>query len=284
MAEMRKAQARGEDGPGPRVRPAQAGAEAGYGRAQRPQGDSVGNRTDRSTRRTAGTWRKRRRPTPRSWSRLKKLGGKQGFLTYDQINDYLDEDASLDEMDEIYASLGKLKVDVVDTVEEGRARRSREKKAKKKPTEAVVGAQPVRFDDPVRMYLREMGRVPLLDRQGEIEIAMRIEQGQDMVMQTVFRSASSVKELQGIGQKIEKEKMSLDEFVRFDAGTASDPRTRRGRPRRPMVLGSGAQDRPEPQRAREARQEAAARFLDREAAEATTTRSAPRSAAGSTRS
>ena len=52
---------------------------------------------------------------------LKKLGGKQGFLTYDQINDYLDEDASLEEMDEIYASLGKLKVDVVDSIEEGKA-------------------------------------------------------------------------------------------------------------------------------------------------------------------
>ncbi len=60
---------------------------------------------------------------------LKKLGGKQGFLTYDQINDYLDEDASLEEMDEIYASLGKLKVDVVDSVAEGRAR-VKKKKAK----------------------------------------------------------------------------------------------------------------------------------------------------------
>jgi len=149
---------------------------------------------------------------------LKKLGGKQGFLTYDQINDYLDEDASLDEMDEIYASLGKLKVDVVDTMEEGRARVER-KKARKRTAEAVAGAQPVRFDDPVRMYLREMGRVPLLDRQGEIEIAMRIEQGQDMVLQTVFRSASSVKELHGVAQKVEKGKMAVDEFVRFDAGT-----------------------------------------------------------------
>jgi RNA polymerase primary sigma factor len=148
---------------------------------------------------------------------LKKLGGKQGFLTYDQINDYLDEDASLDEMDEIYASLGKLKVDVVDSVEEGRARLER-KKAKKKTADAVIGAQPVRFDDPVRMYLREMGRVPLLDRQGEIEIAMRIEQGQEMVLQTVFRSASSVKELQSTAQKVDKEKMSIDEFVRLDAG------------------------------------------------------------------
>jgi RNA polymerase primary sigma factor len=148
---------------------------------------------------------------------LKKLGSAQGFLTYDQINDYLDEDASLDEMDEIHASLGKLKVDVVDTMEEGRARVER-KKARKRSTEAT-GAQPVRFDDPVRMYLREMGRVPLLDRQGEIEIAMRIEQGQDMVLQTVFRSASSVRELQAIAQKVDKDKMSIEEFVRFDAGT-----------------------------------------------------------------
>ena len=148
---------------------------------------------------------------------LKKVGAKQGFLTYDQINDYLDEDASLEEMDEIYESLGKIKVDVVDTVEEGRARLEK-KKAKKKPAEAILPSQPVRFDDPVRMYLREMGRVPLLDRQGEIEIAKRIEKGQDMVLQTVFRSASSVKELSTLGQRVEKEKMNLDEFVRVDAG------------------------------------------------------------------
>jgi RNA polymerase primary sigma factor len=148
---------------------------------------------------------------------LKKVGAKQGFLTYDQINDYLDEDASLEEMDEVYESLGKIKVDVVDSVEEGRARLER-KKQKKKSAEQVVAAQPVRFDDPVRMYLREMGRVPLLDRQGEIEIAKRIEAGQDMVLQTVFRSASSVRELQVIAQRVDKEKMQLDDFVRVDTG------------------------------------------------------------------
>ena len=148
---------------------------------------------------------------------LKKAGAKQGFLTYDQINDYLDEDASLEEMDEIYESLGKLKVDVVDTLEEGR-KRLEKKKAKKKAAEAVLPAQPVRFDDPVRMYLREMGRVPLLDRQGEIEIAKRIEKGQDMVMETVFRSASSVKELTSLATKVKNEKMNLDELVRVDPG------------------------------------------------------------------
>jgi RNA polymerase primary sigma factor len=162
---------------------------------------------------------------------LKKLGGKQGFITYDQINDYLDEDASLEEMDEIYASLGKMKVDVVDSVEEGRARLER-RKSRKKPAEALVAQAPVRFDDPVRMYLREMGRVPLLDRQGEIEIAKRIEQGQDMVLQTVFRSASSVKELQLLAVKVDKGRMSVEEFIRVDTGgfgpTGQPPKTDKG--------------------------------------------------------
>ncbi len=162
---------------------------------------------------------------------LKKLGGKQGFITYDQINDYLDEDASLEEMDEIYASLGKMKVDVVDSVEEGRARLER-RKSRKKPAEALVAQAPVRFDDPVRMYLREMGRVPLLDRQGEIEIAKRIEQGQDMVLQTVFRSASSVKELQLLSVKVDKGRMTVEEFIRVDTGgfgpTGQPPKTDKG--------------------------------------------------------
>ena len=148
---------------------------------------------------------------------LKKIGEKQGYLTYDQINDYLDEDASLDEMDEIYESLGKLKVDVVDTPEEGRARLER-KKAKKKTADAILPSQPVRFDDPVRMYLREMGRVPLLDREGEIEIARRIETGQEMVLQTVFRSASSVKELRLLADKVRLGKTAVEDFVRVDTG------------------------------------------------------------------
>jgi RNA polymerase primary sigma factor len=148
---------------------------------------------------------------------LKKIGEKQGYLTYDQINDYLDEDASLDEMDEIYESLGKLKVDVVDSPEEGRARLER-KKAKKKTQEAILPSQPVRFDDPVRMYLREMGRVPLLDREGEIEIARRIETGQEMVLQTVFRSASSVKELRALADRVRTGKIAVEDFVRVDTG------------------------------------------------------------------
>jgi RNA polymerase primary sigma factor len=148
---------------------------------------------------------------------LKKIGAQQGFLTYDQINDYLDEDASLKEMDEIYASLGKIKVEVVDSVEEGRARVER-KKAKKEAAASILPSQPDRFDDPVRIYLREMGRVPLLNRKGEIRVAKRIEEGQEMVLQTVFRSASSVKELANMAQRVEKEEMNLEELVRVDPG------------------------------------------------------------------
>ncbi|MAF27060.1 MAG: RNA polymerase sigma factor RpoD [Gemmatimonadota bacterium] len=149
---------------------------------------------------------------------LKSLGGKQGFVTYDQVNESLADDASLEDMDDIYQSLNKLKLYVADTVQEGRERVAR-KKGRKKAADTVLPASAVRFDDPVRMYLREMGRVPLLDRAGEVEIAKRIEKGQIMVLQTVFRSASSIKELQATSAKVTREKMKLEDFVRVDAGS-----------------------------------------------------------------
>ncbi|MBN1826748.1 MAG: RNA polymerase sigma factor RpoD [Candidatus Eisenbacteria bacterium] len=151
-------------------------------------------------------------------AQLKDLALHQGYITHDQVNDYLDEDASLEEMDDLYATFGKMKIDVVDTVEEGLRRKATQTAAKQKTKEAATPSSAVRYDDPVRMYLREMGRVPLLDREGEVKIAKRIESGQKQVELTLFESSTTYAELREIVKKLEDPKARLEDFIQFDQG------------------------------------------------------------------
>ncbi len=71
-------------------------------------------------------------------------------------------------------------------------------------------------NDPVRMYLREMGTVPLLTREGEVEIAKRIERGQNRVLKALSRSPIVIRELLALGEDLEKGVRSIKELVTFD--------------------------------------------------------------------
>src|SRR5712692_6971507 len=74
-------------------------------------------------------------------------------------------------------------------------------------------------DDPVRLYLREMGTVPLLTREGEVALAKRIERGQMLVLKTISRSPIVLKELLTIGEKLRKGTRSIEKIVLFDDET-----------------------------------------------------------------
>jgi len=130
---------------------------------------------------------------------LKVLAGKQQYLLHDQIETFLDESASVEDMDEVYIALNDLKVDVFDTHEEAQQKLKIKRKDEKRPAEKQVLPHPMRYDDPVRMYLREMGRVPLLDREGEVEIAKRIKAGERQICTALFRCTPILKELIGWG-------------------------------------------------------------------------------------
>jgi len=77
-------------------------------------------------------------------------------------------------------------------------------------------------NDPVRIYLREMGKVPLLTREGEVAIAKRIERGQMLVLKTVSRSPIVIKELLAIGEELRKDTRSIKEIVQFDEEELTD--------------------------------------------------------------
>jgi RNA polymerase primary sigma factor len=96
------------------------------------------------------------------------------------------------------------------------AKKRREEKEEQKMEEEIKAV--IRYDDPVRMYLREMGKVPLLDRQGEVDIAVRIEQAQIMIAKAVFSLDSPIKELQSLAKMVEDEELRLDEVIQIETG------------------------------------------------------------------
>ena len=149
---------------------------------------------------------------------LKTLAGKQHYLLHDQIETFLDESASVEDMDEVYIALNDLKVDVFDTHEEAQQKLRLKRREEKRPPEKTTLPHPVRYDDPVRMYLREMGRVPLLDREGEVEIAKRIKAGEKQICTALFRSGPILKEIISYGTRVKQGKMRVEDLTQIDFG------------------------------------------------------------------
>ena len=156
------------------------------------------------------------------WNEVKGLAVKQGYVTLDQMESLLDVEADVDVMDELFIRLNEIGLGWFDSVDEAlkHTKRARRQADKKDETKAL-GVQVMKYDDPVRMYLREMGKVPLLDRQGEVEIAKRIEDGDRRIASAMFQTATTVRELQGLALKLSKGKIKLDDFLHVDSGNWS---------------------------------------------------------------
>ena len=162
---------------------------------------------------------------------IKKLidtGKEKGYLTYDQVNDLIPHDVhSPDDLDDLLTTIGTQGIDVL----EGPKLPS-SAALDKKFEEAEEGSEDVELDltpgamektnDPVRMYLREMGTVPLLTREGEVEIAKRIERGQLRVLKALSRSPIVIRELLGLGEDLKKSVRSIKEVVTFDEEEITD--------------------------------------------------------------
>ena len=141
-------------------------------------------------------------------NKLILLGEEKGFLTYDDVNDTLLPDVtSSEQIDDIIMLFGEKNIDIIDT-EQG------EKLTVKKPVKDIgIGATNYKemlalvssadkTGDPVKMYLREMGSVSLLSREGEVEIAKKIEEGARETMTAIFRLSVSINEVFNIGDKL----------------------------------------------------------------------------------
>jgi RNA polymerase primary sigma factor len=166
-----------------------------------------------------------------SVKQLIELGKEKGYLLYDEIYEMLPEEVvSLpDELDEIYLRFADLGVDVIDRPERYQNRddfesSSNEFDKKEDETTEFGLAAHEKTNDPVRMYLREMGTVPLLDREGEVEIAQRIEQGEWMIYEALCENPVVLKELLRLNEMAIKDKRILRELVAADPDEPLDPK------------------------------------------------------------
>ena len=151
---------------------------------------------------------------------IRRVAEEKGFILNHEIDALVGSDFSPEDIVVLYDKLSEEKIDYFDSPEKARlkmeAKKRREEKEEAKTEDDVKAV--IRYDDPVRMYLREMGKVPLLDRQGEVEIAKRIEQGQIKIAKAAFSLDSPICELQRLALAVENEEMRLDEVVQIETG------------------------------------------------------------------
>ncbi len=127
---------------------------------------------------------------------LVRLAQEQGYLTYSDINDALpDTLTAAEDLDEIYIKLRNLEVEIVDQAEVDRIKQP-------EPEEEDEKARLDILDDPVRMYLKQMGQVPLLTREQEVEISKRIEQAENEIKRTVYSFGFAAKEHIALAEKL----------------------------------------------------------------------------------
>ena len=120
---------------------------------------------------------------------LLSIGQEKGYLLYDEINDHLPEGVNTsEEIEDIFLLLGSHGIELFDSNEKAKQREAREKEEEREVKLDLSPGTLEKTNDPVRMYLREMGTVPLLTREGEVEIARRIERGEQTVLKALCRS------------------------------------------------------------------------------------------------
>ncbi|ABA89914.1 RNA polymerase sigma-70 factor RpoD [Syntrophotalea carbinolica DSM 2380] len=150
------------------------------------------------------------------------MGKEKGYLTYDEVNDYLPESVvSSDQLDDVMSLFGEMDIEVVDSEQKVSVSKtqsdsddsSSDSGEEEEETEYEAGTLG-RTSDPVRMYLREMGQVSLLTREGEVEIAKRIEEGEALVARVIMKTPIAFREVIRLGEKLAKEQIGVAEITK----------------------------------------------------------------------
>jgi RNA polymerase primary sigma factor len=158
---------------------------------------------------------------------LISIGKEKGYLLYDEVSELLPSDiaSSADDLDDLFSTFGSAGIEVVDSEQ-----KYREDKLLDRPEggeELELDLTPGALDktnDPVRMYLREMGTVPLLTREGEVEIAKRIEKGKLAVIKSISRMPPIARAIIGMGDALRNGERTIRELVIFNDEEITDER------------------------------------------------------------
>jgi RNA polymerase primary sigma factor len=158
---------------------------------------------------------------------LVTLGKERGYLLFAEVNDILPPEVhSPEEIDNLLSTLETYRIEIYEDVSAAKAALEAAEPAEPEVKEEGALGDEVDLDltpgllekttDPVRIYLREMGAVPLLTREGEVVLAKRIERGQFLVLKTITRSPIVIKELLAIAKDLRESARSIKEIVHFD--------------------------------------------------------------------
>jgi len=166
----------------------------------------------------------------KSFDAILEYGKEKGHLTYDEINERLPDNTSSEEIAELLDELGEMNVTVGDNTAERDALPLAGKPAREAPrgfAEEVSAAdlESAKIDDPVRLYLMEMGKVPLLTREEEVDLAKLIEQGRHNILRAISQAAMTAQEIKSIHTRLEEGTINLNDLLRPNIDDA-DPEER----------------------------------------------------------
>src|ERR1051325_5572041 len=152
---------------------------------------------------------------------IKKMvlrGKERGYLTYDELNAALPQDqVSSEQIEDTMTMLSELGINLIESEESEEPAEAEAEDGEAEARGNVDGDDIGRTDDPVRMYLREMGSVELLSREGEIAIAKRIEAGREMMIGGICESPLTVRAMVGWRDALNENKMLLRDIIDLDA-------------------------------------------------------------------
>jgi RNA polymerase primary sigma factor len=160
--------------------------------------------------------------------KLIDLGKEKGYLTYDDVNDMLPaEVVSPDQIDDVMSIFGEMDIEVVDSNQRvtlgGTGEELVDDEEEEKDIDGEVDGDVVgKTGDPVRMYLREMGTVSLLSREGEVEIAKKIEDGENKVLHEVLSSPLALRYILDLGEKLAQHEIRVREIIKEDGDEDSE--------------------------------------------------------------
>ena len=161
---------------------------------------------------------------------LIQIGKDKGYLLYDEVNELLPGEINTsDELDELFTTFGNHGIEVVDSEQKYREEKLLDRRGEGSDN-GEIDLTPSAIDktnDPVRMYLREMGTVPLLTREGEVAIAKRIERGKLSVIKTVSRMPTTSVNVVRMGEQLKAGERTVRELVVFVDEEVTDERVNR---------------------------------------------------------